>query len=135
VTAVFLDTNLIAYQFDDRDLVKRDAARRIIPALPSRPWISTQVLIELHNVLVRYLGYTREEAQDVIESNSYHVQPADASLVYDAVATATRHQLRIYDAMILEAAVRAGCEELWTEDFPSGATLRGVRIVNPFEGD
>jgi predicted nucleic acid-binding protein len=82
---------------------------------------------------VRYLGYTREEAQDVIEANGYHVQPADASLVYDAVATATQHQLRIYDAMILEAAVRAGCDELWTEDFASGTRLRGIRIVNPFE--
>jgi len=131
MTTVFLDTNLVAYQFDDRDPVKRDLARRIVPQLAERPWISTQVLIELHHVLVRYLGYTREEAQDVIESNGYHVQPADAQLVYDAVATASRHQLRIYDAMILEAAVRAGCDELWTEDLTAGATLRGVRIVNP----
>jgi predicted nucleic acid-binding protein len=129
---VFVDTNVVAYQFDDRDLAKRDQARLLLSNATSRPWVSTQVLIELHNVLVRHLSYSREDAQEIIESNGYHVQPADAALVYDAVATATRHQLRIYDAMILEAAVRAGCDELWTEDFDTGATLRGVRIVNPF---
>ena len=129
---VFLDTNVLAYRYDDRDPAKRDRAEGIPDEVTSRPWISTQVLIELHNVLTRALGFTREEAQEVIESNGYHVQVADAALVYDAAATAIQHQLRIYDAMILEAAVRAGCDELWTEDFSAGATLRGVRIVNPF---
>lgn len=129
---VFLDTNVIAYRFDERDPVKRERAWAVIDRSKARPWVSTQVLIELHNVLVRHLGYGREEAQEIVESNGYHVQPTDAALVYDAVATASRHQLRIYDAMILEAAVRAGCSELWTEDFADGATLRGVRIVNPF---
>ncbi|WP_017934133.1 PIN domain-containing protein [Nocardioides sp. Iso805N] len=129
---VFLDTNVIAYRFDDRDPAKRDRALALIDGSSSRPWISTQVLIELHNVLVRHLRYTREEAREIVESNGYHVQPADLGLVYDAVATASRHQMRVYDAMILEAAVRAGCDELWTEDLSTGATLRGIRIINPF---
>lgn len=130
--SVFLDTNVVAYQLDDRDQTKRDRARELIAAAPTRPWVSTQVLIEWHNVLIRKLGYSRAEAQDVIESNEYFVQAADAQLVYDAVALATTHQLRIFDAMILEAAARAGCDELWTEDLPTGARLRGVKIVNPF---
>jgi predicted nucleic acid-binding protein len=33
--------------------------------------------------------------------------------------------------LILEAAAFSGCEELWTEDLDTGATLRGVKIVNP----
>jgi predicted nucleic acid-binding protein len=131
---VFIDTNVLAYQFDTHDPERRAKADEIVAALSERPWVSTQVLIELHNVLVRKLRFPRQLAQEVIESNGYHVQPADAALVYDAVATATSHQLRIDDAMILEAAVRAGCDELWTEDLPTGATLRGVRIVNPFAG-
>jgi predicted nucleic acid-binding protein len=129
---VFLDTNVLVYQLDHDEPEKRARATALVNDLPERPWVSTQVLLELHDVLVRRLAYSREEAQDTIEGNPFRVQPADAGLVYDAVATATRHQLRIYDAMILEAAVRAGCDEIWTEDLQTGATLRGVRIVNPF---
>ena len=76
---VFVDTNVVAYQFDDRDLAKRDQARLLLGNATSRPWVSTQVLIELHNVLVRHLSYSREDAQEIIESNGYHVQPADAA--------------------------------------------------------
>ncbi len=129
---VFLDTNVLVYLLDHRDREKHSRARELIRSAPTRPWVSTQVLIELHNVMTRKLGFTREEAQFAVESNEYAVQTADAQLVYDAVATATKHQLRIYDAMILEAAARAGCDELWTEDLPTGSTLRRVKIVNPF---
>ena len=131
---VFLDTNVLVYQLDHHEPTKRAIAKSCVEGLTERPWVSTQVLIELHDVLVRTFHFPPELAQEAIESNGYRVQRADAALVYDAAATATQHQLRIYDAMILEAAVRAGCDELWTEDFNNGTTLRGVRIVNPFAG-
>jgi len=43
-------------------------------------------------------------------------------------------QLRIHDATIVEAAVRAGCDELWTEDLPDGRhAARGARArPDPF---
>jgi predicted nucleic acid-binding protein len=59
------------------------------------------------------------------------VVPTDASLVRRAIATSGDHQLSIWDALVLEAASESGCQELWTEDLTTGATLRGVRIVNP----
>ena len=55
----------------------------------------------------------------------------DADLVREAAATAAAHELSIFDAMIIEAAARAGYE-LWTEDLAGGSVLRGVRVVNPF---
>ncbi len=58
--------------------------------------------------------------------------PADEHLVRRAANTAAAHQLSIFDALVLEAAAAAECEELWTEDLADGSTLRGVRIVNPF---
>lgn len=52
-----------------------------------------------------------------------------------AARTADEHALSIFDAMVLEAAVLAGCSELWTEDLSHGSSLRGVRVVNPFRAD
>jgi predicted nucleic acid-binding protein len=37
--------------------------------------------------------------------------PADRELVIAAAITAERHQLSIFDAMIIEAAAHAGCTE------------------------
>ena len=93
--------------------------------------ISTQVLIELHSVLTRKLGRTRTDAARVLDALPLDVISTDAELVRVAAHTAARHELSIFDAMILEAAVRGGCDELWTEDLTHGSTLRGVRIVNP----
>lgn len=56
---------------------------------------------------------------------------ADQVLVEQAMATAATHQISIWNSMIIEAAHGAGCDELWSEDLDAGATLRGVRVVNP----
>lgn len=55
-----------------------------------------------------------------------------AALALGAAATASSHQLSIFDALVVEAAAQARCDELDTEDLADGATIRGVRIVNPF---
>jgi predicted nucleic acid-binding protein len=57
----------------------------------------------------------------------------DAELVQRAIALSVRHQLSVWDALIVTAAREAGCEELWTEDLAMGSQLRGVRIVIPLE--
>lgn len=52
-----------------------------------------------------------------------------------AAHTVVEHQLSIWDAMILEAARLAGCSEVWTEDLASGSTIRGVKVINPFDAE
>ena len=99
--------------------------------------VSTQVLLELYSVLTRTFdpGLTAVQARAVLaEAATLPVVPADADLVMRATLTAQGHQLSIWDAMIVEAAAEAGCDELWTEDLAAGIELRGVRVVNPFTG-
>ena len=59
----------------------------------------------------------------------------DAAIVERAIALSVRHQLSVWDALIVTAAREAGCEELWTEDLSTGSELRGVRIRNPMLDD
>jgi len=131
---VFLDTNVLAY---DLDAGTPDKQRRVREAL-ARPdhefVISTQVLLELYVVLTRKLQPALPEgaAAEVIASLCrLPVVGTDAEQVQRAVALSVRHQLSVWDAMIVTAAREAGCEELWTEDLATGAELRGVKIVDP----
>ncbi|MFT4230749.1 MAG: PIN domain-containing protein [Microbacterium sp.] len=130
---VFFDTNVLAYQFDDDQAGKQRRARELFVAHAADAVVSTQVLIELHAVLTRKLGRSRGDARAVLRALDVDVMDADRQLVLAAADTALAHDLSIFDAMILEAAARAGCEQLWTEDLSQGSRLRGVLIVNPFE--
>ena len=42
-------------------------------------------------------------------------------------------QLSFWDAMIVQAAVEAGCDKLYSEDMNAGQRFGSVVIVNPFE--
>lgn len=129
---VFFDTDVVAYQFDDSRPDKQARAREVFVDAAADAVISTQVLIELHSVLTRKLGRTREEAFEVLSALDLETVAADGPLVMAAAETSAVHGLTIFDAMVLEAAARAGCQELWTEDLAPGSRLRGVLIVNPF---
>lgn len=128
---VFIDTNILAYLFNDADPHRRMRAREVLATSHIDRCISTQVLVELHSVLTRRLHCSKEQAEQVVSELDYPTVATDQLLVRRAAATATSHQLSIFDALILEAAALASCDELWSEDFTDGATLRGVRIVNP----
>lgn len=131
---VLVDTNILAYRFDGSEPAKQARARAVLESSEHRLFVSTQVLLELFVVLTRKLQppVPVPEARLVLGALARSpVVPADGALVLRAARTAEEHQLSIWDAMIIEAAVVGGCSEVWTEDLATGATLRGVRIVNP----
>ena len=43
------------------------------------------------------------------------------------------HQLSFWDALIVQAAIAAGCEILYSEDLSHGQEYEGVRVMNPFK--
>ncbi len=134
MSRVFLDTNILAYDLDAGTPEKQRRARAAL-AEPGREFvISTQVLLELYVVLTRKLRPALPEpaAAEVIKSlGRLPVVGTDGALVERAIALSVRHQLSVWDALIVTAAREAGCEELWTEDLAQGSELRGVRIRNP----
>ena len=131
---VFLDTNVVVYAFDAADRAKQRRALAVLAENPDAT-ISTQVLLEWFVAVTRKLTPPRPptQAQAALESLAkLSVVSADADLVIRASRTAVDHQLSIWDAMVVEAAVLAGCRTLLTEDLNDGQTIRGVTIANPF---
>jgi len=130
---VFVDTNVFAYALDTSDVAKQSRAAELIEERRRSIIVSTQVLLELANVCARKLGMTRGEARGAVGAVAmFPVVTADRELVLDAAATAERHQLSIFDAAIIEAAARAGCSELLSEDLSDGQAFAAVRVRNPF---
>lgn len=136
---VFLDTNVIVYQFDTApaSAAKRRRAREILANPDLVVCLSAQVLGEFYVTVTRKLPepLDTETAGEAIASLSLlGVVPTDAQLVRSAVETSATAQLSYWDALIIEAARLSGCSQLLTEDLSDGALIRDVRIENPFRG-
>ena len=133
--AAFLDTNVAVYVHDHGEPEKRRRAIEVFEAPPDRLVVSTQVLTELYWTVTRKLDppLAPETALEATEElGALSVVTVDREMVVSAIRTAHRHQLALWDALIVEAAARGGCERLLTEDLNHGQVIHGVRIENPF---
>lgn len=129
----FVDSNVLVYEWDERDPEKQRKARNLIAERRRRLVISTQVLQEVAVTLNRKLSIPWEEVRDIVELYSHlKVQIIEPRLVRQAVETTSVSRLSFWDALIVEAAADANCRVLYSEDFNAGQVIRGVRIVNPF---
>ncbi len=63
---------------------------------------------------------------------NFEVHPVTLKIHTFGVAIAKRHGLRIYDALIVSAAISAGCRILYSEDMHHGLVIDGLTITNPF---
>ncbi|WP_161962252.1 PIN domain-containing protein [Nocardioides speluncae] len=65
---------------------------------------------------------------------AWEVVSPDAALVLDASLLESSHSISFWDALIVEAARRAGADVLLTEDLQHGQSFGGITIQNPFHG-
>ena len=132
----FLDTNVLVYAVDARDVCKQRAAKAIVMAARNSPdyVISAQVLNEFSNVAINKLKKTRMETRDFVELfmaiNSVAIQPEWTT---HAIEIMGRYDIQFYDSLLLAAAESAGCDEILTEDLNDGQIYCGVKAVNPFK--
>lgn len=134
MTEVFLDTNVLVYAYDQAEQDKQVRAQAVLLANPTAV-ISTQVLLEWFSVATRRLAHPLPAQVALTELDKMTrlvVVPTDAELVTRAARTSVDAQISLWDAMIVEAAVLAGCGKVLSEDLGAGQVIRGVRIENPF---
>jgi predicted nucleic acid-binding protein len=135
VSKIFIDTNIFVYSVDDRDLDKKAGAREILRALPAkhRPVISTQVVQEFYAVATTKLKADRFTVKQLIHSfRKMEIVNIDLDLIEQAIDVSLTSQLSFWDSLIVAAAEKANCEFIFSEDMASGATYRGVTVLNPF---
>lgn len=133
----FLDSNVLVYSVDESpaEKAKHERATDLLSAQPESLVVSTQVLQEFYVVTTRKLKRPLSEelaARAVRGIAKLDVVGVDVPLVLSAVDTSRTARVSLWDALIIEAASRAGCERVLSEDLNAGQVIRGVRIENPF---
>lgn len=134
----FLDTNIFVYMFDRSSPVKTARATELITQAigTSAGKISYQVVQEFFSASAK----SRKRPLTAIEGVEFlaeFLEPLVAvessiELIVSALAYRQRWMLPWYDALILAAALEAGCSILYSEDFQHGQRFGGLRVINPF---
>ncbi len=128
----FLDTNVLVYALgqDDRRTPVAEAL------LADGGTISVQVLNELVAVMQRKL---RMPVSDILDALTAIRQlcpsplPVTADIHEAALSLISRYGWHVYDALIVAAALAAGCPTLYSEDLQDGQIINEqLTIVNPF---
>ena len=131
----FLDTNLLVYCTDATAPAKQERARALVSRLSAagEAVVSTQVLIELFHTLMRKQKMAPVAAQVLtLAFTVWPVIDSDLALVGAAIERSITHQLSIWDAMVIEAALRAEARTLYSEDLSHGQRFGALTVVNPF---
>lgn len=133
---VFLDTNVLLYALAPDPGMDRDPRAEVAEALLVRGGIvSVQVLNEFCDVASRKFGKTWDAIAEMLSAVDRLCGEAvslTADLQSRAVELSTRHRFRIYDSLIVAAALECKCRVLYSEDFQHGQVIEGLRIENPF---
>jgi predicted nucleic acid-binding protein len=134
----FIDTNIFIYSFDNNQPVKQNRSLELIQSGLEKGLgiISTQVIQEFLNVATRKFtvpmivedckAYLRLVMNPVCQ-----VYP-DLALYESGLDLQAETGYSFFDSLILAAAIRGGCEFLYTEDMQDGQAIHSVTIKNPF---
>jgi predicted nucleic acid-binding protein len=138
--STFVDTNILVYAHDASDDVRQPIAARLVEDLwQSRSGLlSTQVLTEFYAVVTRKFEppMPRREARSLVDAyTAWPVVQVDPTLIVAASALEEQHSLSFWDALIIEAARRAGAARIVSEDLQHGRRIAGLSIENPFGSD
>ena len=128
----FIDSNVILYLLS-KDTKKADAAEAVLRA---GGLISVQVLNEIANVALRKIGMSWVETNQFLASirSLCAVESLTVETHDRGKDVAERYGLSVYDAMIVAAALLAGCTVLYSEDMQDGLVVdKQMRVANPFK--
>jgi predicted nucleic acid-binding protein len=134
---IFLDTNILVYAYDRNDPKKQEVAQSVlVESLENESGVlSVQVLGEFFNVVTRHIKkpMTTNEAKDAIELfSNYFVQEIDLAMVHRSIETHKLYRISYWDALIISAAERAGCQRIFSEDLNANQLYHKISICNPF---
>jgi len=131
----FLDTNVLVYSDDPRDLVKQTKALDLIKDHLRRRTgvVSLQVLQEYFVSVTGKLKLDAELAKRRVEVFArFQVSEPTVSDILAAIDLHRLHGFSYWDALVIRCASQSGCSVLLTEDLQNGRVVDGVEIVNPF---
>ncbi len=134
----FIDTNIFAYCFDERQPEKKVRSLSLIAdALQTgNGIISWQVIQEFLNISTRKFNTPlKPDDADLYLQKILHplclVYP-ELKIYQNALTIQKKTAYAFYDALIIASALQGECSLLYSEDLHDGHQIEGLRVVNPF---
>ncbi len=133
----FFDSNVLVYTDDLRDPTRNGQARALVREhlRAGSGVVSTQVLQEYFVAVTHRFKTNLDSAAARRKVELFSEFDVVTPLVADILAAIDLHRnhgFSYWDALIVRAASKSGCQVLLTEDMQHGQVFDGVRIVNPF---
>jgi len=128
----FFDTNVLIYAVAQDDARSAQAEE----LLASGGVFSVQILNEFASVARRRILMSWSDVTEAL--NAFRVLcpsplPITIEIHEAALKIAEKYGYNIYDALVVSAALEAGCTTLYSEDLHDGQTIDGqLTIRNPF---
>ena len=135
---ILIDTNVLIYTYDFQDPRRREQAIRVVEALQLKGsgCLSVQCLAEFANLSTRRLVPKLTPAEALVQgekwSRAFPVFDLTPQIVLMAARGVRDHILSYYDAQVWATALLNQAPVIFSEDFASGASIEGVRLINPF---
>jgi predicted nucleic acid-binding protein len=128
----FFDTNVLIYAVAEND----PRSTRAEEILDSGGTLSVQILNEFVSVARRKLSMPWAEVREALDAFRVLCPtplPITTEVQESALEIAKRHCYHIHDALVIAAALQAGCVTLYSEDLQHGQIIAGrLSIQNPF---
>ena len=127
----FFDTNILLYLLS----ADETKANRAEEELSAGGIVSVQVLNEFASVASRKLNMSIAEIWEALAGIRAvcRIVPISQQTHDLGLEVVERYGLSVYDAMIVAAALLAGCRTLMSEDMQIGQTIDGtLEVRNPF---
>ena len=128
---IFFDTNTLLYLLS----TDNHKANWISKNLQQSNVISIQVLNEFTSASLRKIKLTSAEIDEFLDlfTSTFNVRSLDMDTFETGLTVSRRYGHQHYVAMIIAAALQAGCERLYSEDMQHQQIInKRLEIVNPF---
>jgi len=119
---IFIDSNIFLYAFSDKDISKQNHT------------ISTQVLNEVSNNMIKKLNFSNKEIEKFILScyMQYNIINFSKEIFIKASQIRDKYNISYYDSLILSSAINSKCNILYSEDMQHGQKIEDLTVINPF---
>lgn len=129
------DTNILMYASDQRDVIKRATAHRLLAANADAVllWQVACEFIAATRKLASQ-GFDKAQAWDQLRhySRVMRLVTPSVSVLDRARVLHAEQNVSCWDSMLIAAALEAGVTRLYSEDLPGRVKPGGLEIVNPF---
>lgn len=133
----FVDASVLVCSVNTAEPLKQELSAALIDRLwtEQRGRTGVQVLNEFYAVVTRRFReqISPQSAWALLDQLLlWDPQPVDTAVFQRARDIEARYRLNCWDSLIVAAARLQHCTVLYSEDLQHGATLDGVKVVNPF---